>query len=181
MPEVRLSHYFDGEKMSHETNGDFLTRQEEALKEEIERQERKFLRCEETISKLKSELTQVHKKMEILDSGFFTFDDLRKMHGLDRLEVERTINLPREPWETDDDLGSEHSEATQPEDFEGDFQVDPDDMEHLLFPTFASIVYDNKLKIYTVTLACKYGMPLRFNVEKRCKSISEPNMEDDDL
>jgi hypothetical protein len=184
MPELRPICHFDGEKMSHETNWSFLTRQKEALKEEIERQERKFLRCEETNLKLKNELAKVCKKMETLESVFFTFDDLLKMHDLDRLEIERTINQSREPWESDDDLGSEHSEGTQPEDLDGEFPVPDDDyraMEALLFPTFASIIYDNKLKIYTVTLACKYGIPLRFNVEKKCKSDSETKVEDDDL
>jgi hypothetical protein len=122
--------------------------------------------------------------MEILDTGYVTFGNLRDLLDLDDLEIERTIDQKREPWETESDVGSEHSEGTQPEDLDGDFPVPDDDyraMEALLFPTFASIIYNNKLKIYTVTLACKYGMPLRFNVEKKCKSDSETKVEDDDL
>jgi predicted nucleic acid-binding Zn-ribbon protein len=177
MPQLRRIRYFDGEIMLHETNWDFLTRQEEALEEEVERQEKNFFRCEETILKLKKKLEKVDKQMKILDTGYVTFGDLRDLHDLDNtIQIERSRDQPLEDWEDEDDVGSEHSEGTEPEDLDGEVQILDDDiraMEALLFPTFASIIYDNKLKIYTVTLACKYGMPLRFNLEKK--------VEDDEL
>ena len=182
MPQLRPIRYFDGKKVLCETNYDFFTRQKAALEQEIQCEEKKFLRCEETISKRKSELAKVCKKMEILDTGFATFEDLVRLHDLgDTIEIERTKDQPLEDWENEDDVGSEHSEGTEPEDLDGQVQVDHDDIETLLYPTFASIIYNNKLKIYTVTLCCTYGRPLRFYVEKRCKSESETKVEDDDL
>ena len=182
MPQLRPISNFDGEKMLWETDYDFLSRQKAALEQEIQREERKFALCEETISKLKSELAKVCKKMEILDTGYATFGDLRDLHDLDNtIQIERSRDQRLEDWEDEDDVGSEHSEGTQPEDLDGEVQVDHHDIEALLYPTFASIIYDNKLKIYMVTLACKYSMPLRFNVEKRCKSESETKVEDEDL
>ena len=53
MSQLR-NHYFDGGKMLHETDYDFLSRQKAALEQEIQREEKKFLRCEETILKLKT-------------------------------------------------------------------------------------------------------------------------------
>jgi len=181
MSQLR-NHHFDGGKMLHETDYDFLSRQKAALEQEIQREEKKFLRCEETILKLKKKLEKVDKQMKILDTGYATFGDLRDLHDLgDTLEIERSRDQRLEDWENEDNVGSEHSEGTEPEDLDGQVQVDHDDIETLLYPTFASVIYDNKLKIYTVTLCCTYGRPLRFYVEKRCKSESETKVEDEDL
>ena len=181
MPQLRPIRYFDGEKMLWETDYDFLLRQKAALEQEIKCEKRKFALCEETILKLKKKLEKVDKQMKILDTGYATFGDLVSLHDLgDSLQIERTIDEGLEAWEDEDDVGSEHSEGTEPEDLDGQVQVDHDDIEALLYPTFASIIYNNKLKIYKVTLCCT-GMPLQFYVEKRCKSESETKVEDEDL
>ena len=119
--------------------------------------------------------------MKILDTGCANFKDFVSLHDLgDSLQIERSRDQRLEDWEDEDDVGSEHSEGTEPGDLDGEVQVDHDDIEALLYPTFASIIYDNKLKIYKVTLCCT-GMPLQFYVEKRCKSESETKVEDEDL
>ncbi len=167
MSQLR-NHHFDGGKMLHETDYDFLSRQKAALEQEIQREERKFALCKKTILKLKKKLEKVDKQMKILDTGYATFGDLRDLHDLgDTLEIERSRDQRLEDWENEDNVGSEHSEGTEPEDLDGQVQVDHDDIETLLYPTFASVIYDNKLKIYTVTLCCTYGRPLRFYVEKK--------------
>lgn len=182
MPQLRPISYFDGKKMLWETDHDFLLRQKAALEQEIKCKERKFALCEETILKLKEKLEKVDKQMKIVDTGYATFGDLVSLYDLgDSLQIERTKDQPLEDWENEDDVGSEHSEGTEPGDLDGEVQVDHDDIETLLYPTFASIIYDNKLKIYKVTLCCKYGRPLQFYVEKKCKSESETKVEDEDL
>ena len=179
MPQLRPIRYFDGKKMLWETDYDFLLRQKAALEQEIKCEERKIALCKETILKLKKKLEKVDKQMKILDTGCANFKDFVSLHDLgDSLQIERSRDQRLEDWEDEDDVGSEHSEGTEPGDLDGEVQVDHDDIEALLYPTFASIIYDNKLKIYKVTLCCT-GMPLQFYVEKRCKSESETKVEDE--
>ena len=183
MPKLCFVPRFDITKRFCETKWDFLSRQEAALNEEIERQKKIFPLSEETISKLKSELDKVDKKMKILDTGYATFGDLRDLHDLGDIQIERSRDQRLEDWEDEDDVGSEHSEGTEPKDLDGEVQVDTDDIEALLYPTFASIIYDNKNKTYNVTLYCEtlFNRPIRFWVDKRDQCNSETKVEDNDL
>jgi len=145
----------DGKQMPLESTCHFYERQIDAIKQQIEWEQKKNPVHEPSICELAEKLEEYQEKLAIAMTGTISFKKLLEMHSLEDAEIRRAYDIDETnlmPWEDlEEDYGPFHDDGTEPGDLENDDVVfKEDEIDAVLEPTHVEIEYDNPNKTYSV-------------------------------